>query len=252
MENTNSIDWLDRVAKGISSCIEQLGQMEFYPHFFQMIQNLAAVDQYMVFEFSPSGDYSACRLAHNVEQPDLGITLANRYLAGAHLEDPLLKQLKQQVLNDVEKPSCQLLEKRTLPPIYRQRFFNVPNLEAKFAFVVVDKVSSHLFYINFYGAQVQAFQPEGLALLNSMSEIIGALLLRHFRDERKQRGAMCSLRVAGLSEREAQICDLMLQGHTAKTIAQTLEVAESTVITYKKRAFVKLAITQKSQLLKFV
>lgn len=246
-----NIDWFDRVAPGIGVCIEQLGCATFYPHFFAMIKAVAPVNQYMVFEFSPRGD-AVCRLAHNVEQPDLGIALAHQYLEGYHLEDPLLRTLKESLINSPDKPFCQLLEKRVLPPVYRKHFFNVPNLATKFAFVVVDKESQHLFYINFYGEDQGVFSDVSLIALNKMSGVIGSLLLKHFRDERKQRGVVQSLRVAGLSEREAQICDLILHGHTAKTIAQTLEVAESTVITYKKRAFTKLAITHKSQLLPFV
>lgn len=252
MKKQEPIDLLERAAVGISNCIEMLGCVAFYPHFFQMVKALAPVNQYMVFEFSPSGDYAACRLAHNIEQPDLGIALANQYLEGYHLEDPLLKALKERVLQDPDKPFYQLLEKRVLPPVYRRHFFNVPRLASKFAFVVIDKESSHLFYINFYGAEQDGFDKASLEALQQMSHIMGALLLKHFRDERKQRGVVHSLRVAGLSEREAQICDLILHGHTAKTIAQTLNVAESTVVTYKKRAFTKLAITHKSQLLQFV
>lgn len=245
-------DLFSRIADELAGCIDKLGNGEFYPRFFQMMKRLAQIDQYMVFELSPNGEYATCRLAHNPERPELGLELASLYLEGAYLEDPLLQELKQELLNRQENSPCTLLEKRTLPAIYRRRFFNVPNFDAKFAFVVVDKESQHLFYINFYSKESGTFSNTCYNDLRRASSVLGALLLRHFRGERKKRGVIRSLLAAGLSEREAQICGLLLQGHTAKSISQSLEVSESTVVTYKKRAFGKLRIRRKSELVRFV
>ena len=236
----------------VAACIDRLGSGEFYPRFFQMMKALAQIDQYMVFEFSPSGDYATCRLAHNVESPDLGLELASMYLDGAYLDDPLLKELKASVLSQSGAPPCRLMEKRGLPNIYRRRFFNVPNFDTKFSFVVLDRQSQHLFYINFYSKKEDGFAEGQLDALQQLSSLIGSLLLKHFRDERKQRGVIRSLLASGLSEREAQICNMILQGHTAKSTGLELGISESTVITYKKRAFKKLNISRKSELVRFV
>ncbi len=245
-------DLFERSAPSIANCIGKLGSVEFYPLFFQMMKALAPIDQYMVFEFSPNTDYVACRLAHNVASPELGVELASLYLQGAYLEDELLKQLKEEVLSEPESSPCTMLVKRSLPGVYRRKFFNVPNLDTKFSFVVVDKLSSHLFYINFYNKDEIGFDDNCLSDLRKAIGIIGALLLGHFQVERKQRGIVRSLLVSGLSEREAQVCDMMLKGHTAKSISLKLGVSESTIVTYKKRAFEKLNINLKSELVKFI
>lgn len=236
----------------VAACIDRLGSGEFYPKFFQMMKTFAQIDQYMVFEFSPGGDYATCRLAHNIERPELGLELASLYLDGAYLDDPLLKELKESVLSEPDSSPCRFLEKRGLPPVYRRRFFNVPNFDTKFSFVVIDRKSQHLFYVNFYSKKEDGFAEGQLDALRQASPLIGSLLLKHFRDERKQRGVVKSLLSSGLSEREAQICNMILQGHTAKSISLELELSESTVITYKKRAFKKLKITRKSELVGFV
>jgi len=250
MSGTQEI-WQE-MPKQIASCIDRIGSGEFYPLFFQMMKNLAHIDQYMVFEFSPTSDYVTCRLAHNVDSPDLGLQLASLYLEGAYLDDPMLKELKESVLSQTDAAPCRLLEKRGLPPVYRRRFFNVPNFDTKFSFVVLDRDSQHLFYVNFYSKKEDGFTDEKLDSLKQMSPLIGSLLLKHFRDERKHRGAIRSLLASGLSEREAQICNMMLGGHTAKSIGNSLGLSESTVITYKKRAFSKLKINRKSELVRFV
>lgn len=240
------------ISEQLAGCIDRLGNGEFYPRFFQMMKTLAPIDQYMVFEFSPNADYATCRLAHNIERPDLGLQLASLYLEGAYLDDPMLQALKESVLSQPDSAPCRLLEKRSLPPVYRRRFFNVPNFDTKFSFVVLDRQSQHLFYVNFYSKKEDGFAKEQLNSLKQLSSLIGSLLLKHFRDERSRRGGIKSLLASGLSEREAQICNMMLQGHTAKSIGINLSLSESTVITYKKRAFAKLKINRKSELVKFI
>jgi len=250
MSHTSEI-W-QTLPEQLAVCIERLGTAGFYPGFFQMMKTFAQIDQYMVFECSPNNDYVTCRLAHNIERPDLGLKLASLYLDGGYLEDTLLKTLKESVLNQNDSAPCQLLEKRMLPAVYRRRFFSVPELATKFSFVVLDRESQHLFYINFYSKQESSFADEQRTALQQASTLIGSLLLKHFREERKQRGGIHSLSISGLSEREAQICHMMLQGHTAKSIGNQLGLQESTVITYKKRAFKKLKIYRKSELVRFI
>lgn len=252
MTHVSTSDLFDRLSAPLAACIDQLGSGQFYPRYFQMMKLLARIDQYMVFEFTPDGEHASCRLAHNVLRPELGLQLASLYLDGAYLDDPLLKQLREQMMSDPQSPACTLLEKRTLPPVYRRRFFNVPDFDEKFAFVITDKESGHLFYVNFYNQHGIGFEVEELDGLRRATALIGSLLLRQFRTERNQRSEVQSLLMAGLSEREAQICGMMLKGHSAKTISLELAVAESTIITYRKRAYSKLGIRKKSELLKFV
>ena len=243
---------VDEFDSKLADCIDRLGDIEFYAPFFRLMDGLADIDQYMVFEFSAVGQDAVCRLAHNVDNPDLGVKLASMYTQGGFLQDDLLQQLQQQMLADPETTACQILAKRTLPAVYRNRFFNVPHFDSKFSILLADRLSGHLFYINFYSQNDTAFIEQVAEQLHLRRELIGAVLLKHFRLERSRRGALQNLLVAGLSEREAQICELLLKGHTAKTIGQTLALAEATVVTYKKRAFSKLKIQRKSELLQLV
>ena len=62
------------------------------------------------------------------------------------------------MLPEPEQPHCRLLVKRVLPNVYRKRFFNVPSFESKFSFVLLDRDSQHLFYINFYSKLKDGFE----------------------------------------------------------------------------------------------
>lgn len=78
--------------------------------------------------------------------------------------------------------------------------------------------------------------------------IIGTLLLSIF----KVRGNKEELLVSRLSERETQVCDMMLKIHTTKSISLVLSLSESTIITYKKEHLKILNINQKYELVKFI
>lgn len=233
----------------LGDCIAALGQAAFYPCFYELIQGLAPVDQYMVFEFLPCGTAISSRLAHNPLHPDLGVELALDYVSGGYLGDTLLQQLRERLVQSPEDCSAVLLDKRTLPGEYRRRFFNTPQFEAKFAFVALDKPSGHLFYINFYSRDFPDATAAIMTRLNSYTQLIAALIVKHCRLAQDQTARAQRLLASGLSKREAQICDLIVGGHSAKSIAKRLGLSENSVITYKTRAYGKLHITRKSQLI---
>lgn len=245
VENQNPL----QTSLAIAACIEALGSERFYPRFFQWVGSLAAIGQYMVFVFSADQQTASCRLAHNVASPDLGLQLAAQYIDGNYQQDTLLAKLAEELLNHPRHPACELLLRGSLTPVYRRRFFNRPELSGKFAIAVRDEASQELFYINLYHAgQLASFSPRELQLLEQNAAIISALLLRQFKTEVQQSSAQY-LRTAALSEREAKVCELILEGHTTKTMARILQVAESSIVTYRKRAYQKLRISRKSELL---
>lgn len=236
----------------IAACIEALGSGRFYPRFFQLMEAIARIDQYMVFGFSDDRGQARCYLAHNVADPELGVRLAAQYVDGNYRKDELLSRLADELLSRPSRPACELLLRGRLSPVYRRRFFNVPDLNEKFAIVAREEESGRIFYINFYraGRDGGFSQPE-IERLGQQVPLISALLIRHFREEGRA-GDERRLLSASLSEREAQICEMILQGHTAKTIGRRLSLSENSVVTYRKRAYRKLGISRKSELIELL
>jgi DNA-binding CsgD family transcriptional regulator/uncharacterized protein YhhL (DUF1145 family) len=62
-------------------------------------------------------------------------------------------------------------------------------------------------------------------------------------------GRLALLRPYGLSKREAEVCDLLLQGYTLRQISAILSIAYSTVNTYCTSAYRKLDINSRAELL---
>lgn len=240
---------LERLTLPLAACIEAIGYERFYPRFFSLMSEVARIDQYMVFEFSDTDELPRCRLAHNIHRPELGLQLASLYLDGSYLNDTLLAKLAEETYDNPSRPACELLLSRSLPPVYRRRFFNVPDIQEKFAAAVTDEESGRLFYINFYRSSSEGYSAQEIEQLEQCVPLISSLLLRHFREERQGRAVQKQLLAAGLSEREAQICEMIAAGHTAKSIARKLDLGESSVVTYRKRAYQKLGINRKPDLL---
>ncbi|NVK42355.1 MAG: hypothetical protein HWE39_14025 [Oceanospirillaceae bacterium] len=243
---------LDALGLRIAACIEALGRGRFYPRFFQLLDDIARVDQCMVFGVSDDREQARCYLAHNVENPELGLKLAAQYVEGNYRNDDLLSRLADELLKSPSRPACELLLRGTLSPVYRKRFFNVPDLAQKFAILARDEQGGEAFYINFYrSGRDGGFSEAEIERLGQGAALLSALLIRHFREEGRTHNER-RLLSASLSEREAQICEMVLQGHTAKTIGRRLGLSEHSVVTYRKRAYKKLDISRKSELVELL
>ncbi len=233
----------------IASCIEALGSGRFFPRFFQLMSQIAVIEQFMVFELDSDADQMRCRLAHNRSNPELGLELARLYAGGQFREDSLLQQLIAEVMNNPGEHACEVLLHRSLPAVYRQTFFNHPALNEKFAIAVRDEESGNLFYINFYrSAEKGLFTQQELERLKQAVPIVSALLIRQLRDNSDLQGQR-HLLLASLSEREAQVCQMIARAHPVKTIAQTLNLSATSVSTYRQRAYQKLGIRRKTELI---
>ncbi|WP_176860799.1 helix-turn-helix transcriptional regulator [Paraburkholderia phenazinium] len=64
--------------------------------------------------------------------------------------------------------------------------------------------------------------------------------------------AAAARRGVHLSQRETDICSALVKGRTLATIAETMQIKESTVKTYTKRAFAKLGIGSRRDLLSWL
>ncbi len=79
-------------------------------------------------------------------------------------------------------------------------------------------------------------QPKAKPSESDMPHIIHATMGRHRKE------------FAQLSERERNICEFILLGYRAEDIANELNIANSSVVTYRKRAYAKLGISSQKDL----
>lgn len=213
----------------IETCLARLGQDGFLTPLLEMVEDLGAA-QIMVFSYAP--DHAACLLSRNFRAGALGARLAAEYLEGWFRLDPLY----QDVLALEAGKSRPGDPGDRLSADYRARFFEAPDLTGKTATLIAgDRLR---LAVNLYWADTPAAQPDLCALL-------ARLALLHF-EARPEHAYPAALDV--LSDRERAVCLGMLAGKKAELIAAELDVAPSSIITYRKRAYAKLGINSRGSL----
>jgi DNA-binding CsgD family transcriptional regulator len=124
---------------------------------------------------------------------------------------------------------------------YRRLLFETPGFASKVS--LIGAWGDHTCYLNLYFSRT-VIESRGIsALMRSQGRLLMALALRH--DELMYQGhapAPVVDEFSGLSLRERQVADLLLQGHTIKEVGRALALSPTTVVTYKNRVFEKLEV----------
>lgn len=110
--------------------------------------------------------------------------------------------------------------------------------------------------LNLYRERTSGVFSEGeLAFLIGMAPLVGPLTQKHleFQRNRSPPHSQLDMAVKGLevlTAREQQVCSGIVRGQTAQGIAIDLGIGMTSVITYRKRAYIKLGISTRYELLK--
>jgi DNA-binding CsgD family transcriptional regulator len=103
------------------------------------------------------------------------------------------------------------------------------------------------------------FSAQQVQTLNSVLPVIEALCRQHWDAEPEHNGDSVDLRAqvhralhhfgeSLLTEREAQVINLVLHGHSTKTVAEKLSISIETVKLHRKHAYAKLEINSQAEL----
>ncbi|MEZ5716382.1 MAG: helix-turn-helix transcriptional regulator [Paracoccaceae bacterium] len=220
-------------ARHIHACLAVLGGEDFAPLFCDLVE-AQGIGQIMVF--SIAGDHARCLLSRNFSAAGLGGRLAATYLDGWFRQDPLLPDLCATAPGSVDLRRFEDIAPG-MSAAYRQIFFDAPGLRAKTTLLAVGERLR--LFVNLYRTGAEAEVDPDVARL------IGRLALLHF--ERVEEGAWPAPLMV-LSARERAVCLGILSGRTAEQIAGDLDLAPSTVVTYRKRAYDKLGVGSRAGL----
>lgn len=248
--NTQLIEW-GNLLPSVATCIEAVERDNFESQLLALLHQAVGIEQCMIFGYSISGDID-CLLAANYQLPRVADRLAQIYVSGLFRQDPNYLHLSQ-LASQPESTSTDALttmQVEAMSPAYRSHLFAFPDL--------VDKVSLNIaakeraYYLNLYrGTQRGPFTSANLNCLNGLAPLLSSLIRRHYSNSPAQPEQLSSREaavLASLSERERQLCLYLLRGHTLKTAATKLDIAFSTIETYRKRAYAKLGVESKAGL----
>lgn len=196
---------------------------------------------------------------HHTMSPDRARHYLDRYLAGPYLLDPLY----QLALRKSKATMCRCRDEtpdRFRSSEYYRQYYERTHLADEMDFIL--DVDTNATLVLVVGRWETRFSRADIACLAAIEPIVRAAMMRlwgqwsarHSEDERDlsmhQRLTQCFERFGetNLTQRERQITQLLLRGHSSKSIARELGIAPGTVMVHKRNLFSKLGITSQYEL----
>ncbi len=138
---------------------------------------------------------------------------------------------------------------------YRQTCYSTPNVSDRLSLLMQPAADIWL-SVNLYRERDAGnFQPGEVELVESLAPLIGEATKHHYALRGQSQLGIPQLMLArlrslcpALSKRELDALRGVLEGHSAAEIADSMGVKPSSVVTYQKRAYLRLGISSQRQL----
>ena len=183
----------------------------------------------------------------------------DRYVAGPYLLDPLY----QLAVGDEKPGVCRFRDQspdRFRSSEYYRQYCERTHLTDEMDFLVDVSPSSTLVLV--VGRRTRRFTKAELERLRLLEPLVHAAMRSVWQrgsasDRRQEPGGSLHQRLTRcfenfgeglLTERERQITQLLLRGHSTKSVARELGIAPGTVMVHKRNLFAKLGITSQYEL----
>jgi DNA-binding CsgD family transcriptional regulator len=247
--------------QSVAPLLESLGTGQFGTGLFRFVAKHIPIAVCTAFYFPEAGQPAL--VVDESEGPrGQGLRAATeQYLQGFFSRDANFLSLTDALRGRPSAARCMHRDTIT-DPAYRAKFYDDVDIQEKFSFVA--RVNLGTIYVNMYRAAQEArFQPDELIALRQMSAVCISAVRKHLalmppplKPSTRNRGDRLQLihqllmnqRSHCLTPREAQICAHVVLGYSSSAIASTLGLAESTVGTFRKRAYARLGIASQSEL----
>lgn len=202
---------------------------------------------------------AAPEVIHHSLAPRRAKHYLDRYLAGPYLLDPLY----QLALRKTKPTMCRFRDTqpdRFHSSEYYRQYVERTHLADEIDFLLNVSTKSTLVIV--VGRTERRFTRLELSRLNSIQPIVLAAMQRIWSGHHRERSASSIDRsmhrrltqcfenfgADDLTRRERQITQLLLRGHSSKSIARELGIAPGTVMVHKRNLFSKLGITSQFEL----
>jgi DNA-binding NarL/FixJ family response regulator len=230
--------------------VAALGHAGFMDDFARECAALYEADQ--VTAFIVEDGRARCVLAHRPSEQKLVQSLVRTYTRGFVDRDPLLGL---HLDRDRDFVAAGLASADIGDDAYRHRLFRDVGLASKIA--ILSRHDRRALYINLYFREADGAGETAIERLAASGRMFAACLHKHesltggsFRSgtARGRAEAFLAERFPALSARERQVAALIACGHSVEAIALELDVAASSVVTFRRRAYAKLAISGRGEL----
>jgi DNA-binding CsgD family transcriptional regulator len=236
----------------ITPAVLAIGRPTFPQALIGALRRVADVGHCMVFSFA--GERSANCLLDAGNIPigrDLGVAYSGHFFQSDPNRDAILQG--QANAAPILLPT---FARRMYSGSYRKIFFEDSDIVDKFATAIW--VEDTCFYVNFYRITSQGrFTREEVQRLLTVAPAVSAAVARHFQHDAAESGdPLQRLKAlftnaapfAALTGREKEACLRILSGFSSEAIAAELGISLHSALTYRKRAYEKLAISSQNEL----
>lgn len=246
-----------KLVDGAIDLILDVGKPSFNSAYANYLRRFADINDYMVVAYRRG----------QTEPPQLLMSsssdLAKLYRAVFYKQDPNRPVIYDNTDDGTSFYFPALLNEH-YSRTYRQSIFQSNGIIDKFG--TACWTSDVCYYINYYRMHgEQSFTSRDREQLLEVSDLISNLVARHFESLDKDASGRSALfednleRIlkslspnSPLTERESQVCTLILMGCSSEAIALRLGIAVSSVLTYRRRAYERLAIVSQNELFAMV
>jgi DNA-binding CsgD family transcriptional regulator len=233
--------------------IDAVGREDFGPRLLRLLQEPLRADLISSLVF-PVG--KPILLGHaTLAERNAEARAVRGYLSGCYREDPNAK-----VLSDELKPGATMAvymnkaDVRTLS--YRRLCYDEPRIADRLSVLHKTRRGEGI-TINFYRCETSGpFQAEHFDAITELAPLLQAASVRHYEilaarlsDNFDRTLLQLTEHYPSLTTREAQCAAGMISGMTADEIALMLGIKATSVITHRKRAYDRLAISGRRELI---
>lgn len=183
----------------------------------------------------------------------------DRYLAGPYLLDPLY----QLAIKTRSATACRFrdaIPDRFRSSEYYRQYYERTHLRDEMDFLI--RTDDDVTLVLVVGRFHRRYSKTDAARLDSIAAIIFATMQniwKNWNGKSRQQGrdrnlhrrltrCLATFGDSQLTRRERQITQLLLRGHSAKSVARELRIAPGTVMVHKRNLFAKLGITSQYEL----
>jgi DNA-binding CsgD family transcriptional regulator len=248
---------------GLSQVVDALGQQDFGRVLGRVLRDACGAEY--ITGFHVSDNRAALLTTAGVHHPDIAVEHASRYVEGEHWRrDPAV------ALADSHCTANSSLLVRVDPtsigdPILQRDFYGRARVVDKLG--IYARRERQLFGISLlHTAESGRFTESGVDEIAALADLLVALLAKHaaLRSAGAQGKALASVEAIEqrlvdaaaflgewrLSRREREVCARILFGIAASGIAVDLGINEESVSTYRKRAYGRLGIATRHELMR--
>lgn len=246
----------DAMRIGIARLIELVGTAKFEDEVFQVAREATRCEHLTAFA-SRTNTAPRVLYAANVGSAPVARNVAHKYVDRYWPLDPA-RRIDALRPRAPRNTAIRIISNDIADGSYRQECYTQVKLRDRFT--VLQRRSHETVCLNFYrGVRSGPFGSSELDRIVNAADMLISLLMKQEisladQDQDLADTFVDRLRLIDptLPPREAEVCGAIACGMTSEAIALTLGISINTVLTYRKRAYMRLGISSQNELMRLV